>query len=128
MRSTLVVVQVALALVLLIGSGLMVRTLQALRGVQPGFRSPEKILTMRVTIPGGQVSDPEQVARIHHNITDKIAAIAGVTSVSSASSITMDGSQSNDPIYAEDRTYSESQVPPIRRFKHVAPGMFSNNG
>jgi len=128
MRSTLVVVQVALALVLLIGSGLMVRTLQALRGVQPGFRSPEKILTMRVTIPGGQVSGPEQVARIQHNITDKIAAIAGVTSVSLASSITMDGSQSNDPVYAEDRTYSESQVPPIRRFKHVAPGMFQTMG
>ncbi|MEX2264583.1 MAG: ABC transporter permease [Bryobacteraceae bacterium] len=127
-RGTLVVVQVALALVLLIGSGLMIRTLQALRRVQAGFTRPEEILTLRVSIPSGQVSEPERVARMHHDIADKIGAIAGVASVGLSSSITMDGSHNNDPIFAEDRTYSESQIPPIRRFKHIAPGFFRTMG
>ena len=47
-RNTLVVVQVALALVLLVGSGLMIRTFQALRHVDPGFTSPEEVLTLRI--------------------------------------------------------------------------------
>ena len=46
-RNTLVVVQVALALVLLVGSGLMIRTFQALRNVQPGFTRPEEVQLLR---------------------------------------------------------------------------------
>src|SRR6202040_49617 len=50
-RNTLVVLQTALAVVLLIGSGLMIRTFQALRHVNPGFARPEELLTMRIGIP-----------------------------------------------------------------------------
>src|SRR4029079_9900821 len=50
-RNTLVVVQVALALVLLIGSGLMIRTFQALRNIQPGFTHPEELQLLRINIP-----------------------------------------------------------------------------
>jgi predicted permease len=56
-RSVLVVVQVALALVLLISSGLMIRTFAALKQVQPGFTRPGEILTLRVSIPGAAVPD-----------------------------------------------------------------------
>ena len=127
-RGVLVVVQVALALVLLISSGLLIRTLAALRMVQPGFREPEKVLTLRISIPTGQVAQPERVARMFNDIVDKIAAVPNVTSVSLANSITMDGSQNNDPIFAEDRTYSESRLPPLRRYKHIAPGIFHTLG
>ena len=54
-RNTLVVVQVALALVLLVGSGLMIRTFQQLRRVQPGFTQPEQILIVHSMIPEAQV-------------------------------------------------------------------------
>ena len=57
---TLVVVQVALALVLLIGSGLMIRTFQALRNVQPGFTHPEELQLMRIWISEGQVKSPNR--------------------------------------------------------------------
>ena len=53
-RDTLVVVQVALALVLLITSGLMIRTFQAMRRVDPGFTRPEEVRTLRLAIPVGQ--------------------------------------------------------------------------
>lgn len=127
-RSILVVVQVALALVLLISSGLMIRTLLALRHVQPGFRQPAEILTLRVSIPEVQAAKPEQVVRVDQNISQKIAAIPGVASVGLTNSITMDGSNDNDPIFAEDRVYSEGQIPPLRRFKFISPGLFTTTG
>ena len=50
-RNTLTVVQVGLALVLLIGSGLMIRTFQSIRRVHPGFSNPEGLQTLRISIP-----------------------------------------------------------------------------
>jgi putative ABC transport system permease protein len=67
-RNTLVVAQVALAVVLLVGSGLMIRTFLAMRNVPPGFVSPENVLTMRIAIPSGLISDEAQVARTHEQI------------------------------------------------------------
>ena len=63
-RNTLVVVQVALALVLLVGSGLMIRTFQQLRGVQPGFTHPEEIQIVHSSIPEAIAKDPERVMRM----------------------------------------------------------------
>ncbi|MGH9629346.1 MAG: ABC transporter permease, partial [Bryobacteraceae bacterium] len=74
-RSTLVVVQVGLAMVLLIGSGLMIRTLYGLRQVQPGFIEPEQLLTFRISIPAAQVKEPERVARMYHDFIERIGAI-----------------------------------------------------
>jgi putative ABC transport system permease protein len=127
-RNVLVVVQVALALVLLIGSGLMIRTMQALHGVDPGFRRPEQILTLRLFIPEAQVKEPKRVARMHQDIADKIAAISGVESVAMSNSITMDGMKNMDPIFAEDRVYADSKIPPVRTFKHLSPGYFATMG
>jgi hypothetical protein len=84
-RSTLVVVQVALAMLLLIGSGLMIRTFRTLRNVQPGFTDPEQVLTMRIYIPDNQVKDPVQAIRMQQNILDKIAAMPGVQSAALSS-------------------------------------------
>ncbi len=123
-RGALVVAQVALALVLLISSGLMVRSLASLHAVQPGFKDPEQILTMRISIPSSQTPQPERVARMFNDIVDKIAAVPNVSSIALTSSVTMDGMNSNDPIFAQDRTYSETQLPPLRRYKHITPGVF----
>src|SRR5262249_53878024 len=112
-RNTLVVVQVALALVLLISSGLMIRTVQALQHVQPGFTHPESIQTLRISIPRSQAADGPKTFQIQQEIQRKLAAIPGVTSVSFASSVTMDGNNSGDPIFAEDHPYVEGKMPPI---------------
>jgi predicted permease len=127
-RSVLVVVQVALALVLLISSGLMIRTLRALRQVEPGFHQPAEILTLRLSIPDAQAPKAEQVVRLYEGILQKLAAIPGVASTGLSTSITMDGSHSNDPIFAEDRVYSEGQIPPLRRYKFISPGIFAAMG
>jgi putative ABC transport system permease protein len=122
-RNLLVVVQVALALVLLIGSGLMIRTFQTLKHVQPGFTDPEQVQTLQISIPASQVKDDEQVVRMEEDMIEKIAAIPGVSSVALSSSVPMSGDGWNDAIFAEDHVYAESQLPPIRRFKMVSPGL-----
>jgi predicted permease len=127
-RSVLVVVQVALALVLLIGSGLMIRTVRALKQVPPGFTQPEQILTLHVSIPDAEVPKPEQAARTYNNILEKVAAIPGVTAAGLTNSITMDGNNDNDPIFAADKSYADGQVPAMRRYKYISPGYFKAMG
>ena len=127
-RSGLVIVQVALALVLMVSSGLMIRTFRALTQVQPGFVNPAEVQTCRLFIPDAQVADREQVVRLQEEILRKLAAIPGVSSVGLSTSIPMDGNASMDPIFAQDRTYAEGELPPIRRFKFVVPGFLATMG
>ncbi len=127
-RNILVVVQVALALLLLIGSGLMIRTFQALRAVQPGFTRPAEVLTIRVTIPAGEVKREESVAHMDNDILTKIAAVPGVESVAASSSATMDGNTSGDLLFIEDHPIAEGKLPPVRRYKFIGPGYFDTVG
>lgn len=127
-RSVLVVVQVALALVLLISSGLMIRTFRALTHVQPGFFRPAEVQTFWLTIPEAQVSAAEQVVRTDEEIVRKIAAIPGVSSVAVGTGVPMDGNYSINPVYARDRTYPEAELAPLRHFRFVGPGYFATLG
>ena len=127
-RSILVVVQVALALVLLISSGLMIRTVRALKQVQPGFIEPGQVLTLRVSIPEAAVAKPDQVVHTYNDMLEKVAVIPGVTSVSLTNSVTMDGYNDNDPVFAADKVYADEKIPPLRRYKFVSPGSFKTMG
>jgi len=127
-RSVLVVVQVALALVLLICSGLMIRTFRALTHVDPGFRQPDQVQTFHIFVPESQVKDNEQVVRVYQEILRKISAIPGVSSASITTAVPMGGNSSNDLLYAQDHTYHEGEIPPVRRFSSVTPGSFSTLG
>ena len=127
-RSTLVVIQVALALVLLVCSGLMIRTFQALRHVTPGFSEPEHVQTLRLYIPESQIAKPLAVLQAQQQIADKIAAVPGVSSVAMTTVIPTDGGGWHDPIFASDKAYAESDIPPIRLFKFVSPGLMKTVG
>jgi predicted permease len=127
-RNVLVVAQIALALVLLVSSGLMIRTFQALRDVHPGFSRPNELQTLRLSIPDSQVKESEAVARMHQAILDKMASVPGVSSVAVASTVTMTGQGWHDPLFAADKTYSESTIPPLRLFKLVSPGYLKTMG
>ena len=124
----LVVAEVALAVVLLVGSGLMMRTFQAMRKVDPGFTQPEQVLTLRVSIPESLVPDKERSARTHEQIARRIEQIPGVKAVGLSSSITMDGNDSNDPIFVEDFPGPGGRMPPLRRFKWIGEGYFETMG
>ncbi len=127
-RNTLVVVQVALALVLLVSAGLMIRTFQALRHVNPGFTNPSTVQMFSLGIPTAQVREADAVVRMHQAIVDKVAAVPGVESVGLVSEVSMSGDGWHDPIFAADKTYEASQIPPIRQFKFLSPGLIKTMG
>ena len=128
-RNALVIGQVALALTLLIVSGLMIRTFVALRQVDPGFTRPEEVQTFVIAIPESLISDPQETARTFEGISERLAHVPGVVSVGLSSSITMDGEDNGNPVEVEGGPpVPEGQVPPLRRFKSFGPGFFETMG
>ena len=127
-RNTLVAVQVGLAFVLLICSGLMIRTFRALTHVDPGFVHPAEVQTVRLFVPEADVPDPEKTVRMQEAILRKMEAIPGVSAGGLAQSVPMDGNQWSDPVYAQDKNYAEGQLPPLRRFKFISPGLLHTLG
>ena len=127
-RSTLVVVQVALALVLLVSAGLMIRTFQSLKHVDPGFTRPRDVQTLRIFIPETQVKDPVMAVRMQQEIVTRLTAIPGVTSVGLTTIVPMAGQGWHDPVSAEDKIYPDGQIPPLREFKFVSPGLITTMG
>jgi predicted permease len=121
-RNVLVVVQVSLALVLLISSGLMIRTFRALNNVQPGFTDAESVQTFSLSIPEAQVAEADKVLRMETDIVERLQQVPGVTTVAMTTAVPMGGNSSTDLLYARDHTYAEGQIPPVRRFVFVSPG------
>ena len=128
-RNTLVVVQVALALVLLVSSGLMIRTFQQLRRVQPGFTHPEEILILHSNFPEAMAREPERVMQMQNEILDKLAALPGVTSVGFGSAAPLESFLGGgNTVYAEDQKFAEGQVQRMRQIRRIAPGFFKTMG
>jgi putative ABC transport system permease protein len=127
-RNALVVAEIAVALVLLVVSGLMVRTFVALRAVDPGFRAPEEVQTFRISVPGSLVPDRDQTVRTYEQIAAELKRVPGVTSVGVSSSLTMDGYDSWDPVFIEGVTPEGGAMPPIRRFKWIGEGYIETMG
>jgi putative ABC transport system permease protein len=127
-RNLLVVSQIALALVLLVGSGLLIRSFRALTRVDPGFARPREVLTLRLSIPKAEVADPAAVAQAWENLFHRLEEIPGVRSVGLANAFTLSGWQSNDPLFVEERPTAGDTIPPLRRMRWVAPGYFEAVG
>jgi hypothetical protein len=98
--------------------------------VSPGFAAPDQVLAFRFYIPEAQIPDAqaERVVRMDQQILDKLAAIPGVASVGLSTAVPMDGNSSNDVLFAQDHTYGEGELPPLRRFKFISPGFFLTLG
>ena len=80
-RNLLVTAEVALALMLLVGAGLLIRTLWQLRAVDPGFDAPN-LLTMHVLLPDAKYPKPEQRAQFFDETLRRVRALPGVDSAS----------------------------------------------
>ena len=128
-RSVLAVGQLAMALVLLVSAGLMIRTFQALRRVEPGFTDAAHLQVLRISIPDSLVKEPERVTRIQNGMVQSLAAIPGVRSAAFISKMPMEGFDAPwDAIYARDKVYADGAIPPLRLFKHVSPDFFLTAG
>jgi putative ABC transport system permease protein len=85
-RSALVVAQTALAVVLLVGAGLLVRSIAALQRVNLGFRS-DHVLTMRVSLPTTSYASPEAVVGFYSRLLDEVRRLPGVRSAGAVRSL-----------------------------------------
>lgn len=128
-RNTLAVVQVALAMVLLVGAGLMIRTFQELRKVQPGFTGADQIQNVRIGIPVPVEPSAERVVRMENDMVERLAAIPGVKAVGFASESPMQNEGTGwDAIRAEGQAELGQDIPPMRLFRSVSPGVFQAEG
>jgi predicted permease len=127
-RNFLVTTQIALAVVLLVCAGLMIRTFVVLTHVNPGFVRPFELQTFRIAIPTSDVADDTAVAHIEQQIQDKLAAIPSVSAVAFASAVPLDQDSRFDNVFAEDRAYVQGAAPPVRHLVFVSPGYFSTLG
>jgi predicted permease len=126
-QGLLVICQVAMATVLLVASGLMIRTFEALRQVQPGFAHGQPMQLFRTAFSTSSMPDQQLVARMQNDIVNRLAAIPGVTAVSFADATPLQGYPPDwDAVRPEGRTYDG--IPPLRRFKYTAPGYFQTIG
>jgi predicted permease len=130
-QNLLVVAQVALALVLLISAGLMIRTFRALLHAQPGFTAPpSEVQTFHVVLPPGiGVKLPEQGLRIEQAILRKIKTIPGLSSasISDWAPMEMEGRLFRDPVFIRDRT-APGEEPPSHVIEFTSPGTFNTVG
>ena len=100
MRNIFVVAQVALALVLLVGAGLLIRSFNRLQSVEPGF-DPRNLLTMRVTLPERKYDTDPKVLSFFKQATDQISALPGVESVATINTMPFDGPHSGTNLDVE---------------------------
>ncbi len=129
-QNVLVIAQVAMALVLLVCAGLMIRSFAVLLGTQPGFSDPEHIETMRVAILPSIASDAVAVTRTQNEIADKLAKLPGVSSVGYAADVPMDGLEPNwNSILVQGRdAWGAKSTLPMRLFNYTSPDYFHTMG
>ena len=118
-RNVLVAAQLALALVLLVGSGLMLRSFHALRSIELGF-DPSDVLTVGMSLGDGV--DEVEGARFYQSVADEVAALPGVQSVGLTTSVPVAGGSANGgSFYIESRPRAEEdeELPPVAMYKAV---------
>jgi putative ABC transport system permease protein len=114
LRSLLVVSEVALALILLIGSGLMIRTYARLRNTELGF-NPNNVLTMQIILPARRYAEGNKRAGFYRGLLQRVKAVPGIAMVSAAQTPPLGGTVT-DPIYFEGQPVPPSgQEPYIRQ-------------
>lgn len=120
-RSAVAVLQIAVVFVLLVASGLMLQSFDALRGVAPGFGDPEDVLTLQLHIPAEQVPAYEDVARQFETIAHRLEEIPGVDAVTVGSAIPLDGNNNVNRLYTEGGDPDRAE---IERHKWIGGGFF----
>ncbi|HEV3139257.1 MAG TPA: ABC transporter permease [Vicinamibacterales bacterium] len=126
LRRGLIVVESALALMLLAGAGLMIRTVQELVHLDPGFR-PDHVVTTRFTLTGPQWTD-ERLQVFYADLVTRLRAIPGVRQAALAFALPIDGSQWNSIFVVADKPVPERAHLPSAAFTPVSDGYFDAMG
>ena len=126
-RQGLVVAQVALALLLLVGAGLMLKSFWGLANVDPGLK-PEGVLTLRLDLPEPDYPDVHATARFVSRLLEEVRAIPGVEKAGTITLLPLTGTGDNSTHTIEDRPTPPDTVPPVLGTRFVSPGYFEAMG
>ncbi len=126
-RNVLVAAQVALALVLLVGAGLMVRSFVHMMSVDPGI-DPQGVLTARLDLPESVYPDVHATARFAQQALERVRAVPGVQSAGVVSLLPLSGNSSTSAHSIEDHPLPPGGLPPILGTRFVSPGYFEAMG
>jgi putative ABC transport system permease protein len=134
LRSGLVVAEIAIALVLLAGGGLLLKSLWNMHRVDPGFRS-ENVLTLRVYPRSGSYTEPEEVTHLYEQLTGRVASLPGVTKAGAINFLPMWGGQNCEFVWRDDRPMpttmeelAQYDGPRCLEVRVVTPGYFQAMG
>ncbi|MGH7575414.1 MAG: FtsX-like permease family protein, partial [Longimicrobiales bacterium] len=125
-RQLLIVGQMALALVLLVSAGLMLRSVAHLHAVDPGLRA-DGALAVGVSL--GELRDRERTIVLYHRVLDEVAALPGAVSAGATNNLPIVLSASNGGSFAiESRPRGDDELPPISMWSAVTDGYFETLG
>jgi putative ABC transport system permease protein len=119
-RSALVVIEVALSLVLLIGAGLMVRSLWKLQTIDPGF-DQRNVLTLALRLPKHQFTEPTQESQLFDQVLQRVRSLPGVASAGAVDDLPLAGG-SNQPVAAEGHPVVAMSEQPEVSVRIATPG------
>ncbi len=127
-RTVLVFGQVALAFLLMVGSGLLVKSFWHLKNVDPGFDG-ENVLTLRLSLPDTPYDEVEPAVAFYQQLIDRVSEIPGVESASAVSKLPLrSGGESHDGVLIEDRPVEPGSMPHVALSIVVAPDYFETLG
>ena len=124
-RELLIVGEVALSIVLLVGAGLMIRSLWQLQSVNPGF-SPQQVLTMEVSLPVARYEEGTQMP-FYQQLEERIRGIAGVADVGAINILPLSNNYDGQGIQIEDHPAPAGQSPSAQ-VRSITPGYFRAMG
>lgn len=123
LRNGLVIAEVALALVLLSGAGLLIKSFARLQNVNPGF-NPRGALTFEISLPKKQYPDDAAIVRFNNEAQRRIAALAGVQAAGFSTILPLAGTNSDSSFAIERRTQNDSSPSPDEEIREVSPDYF----
>ena len=128
-RNALVVAQTALAVLLLVGAGLLIKSFVRLQRVDPGF-DPAHVLTFGVALPGGSYATPQQSALFYQQLTARLEALPGVRSAGAVFGLPLTGFSYSMSVYALDgRVLSQEEQDVLSvQIRIVTPDYFAAMG
>jgi predicted permease len=126
-RGALVVAQVALAVILLVGAGLMVRTAQALRRVDPGFDA-QGALAFTIALPPASIQPGDRTAAFFNELNDALRSLPGVTAAGGIDALPLSGAGAFLTTGIEDHPIGPDEFPPAFQVRRVTPGYFEAMG
>lgn len=122
-RSVLMASEFALALMLLVGAGLMIRSFIALRAIDPGF-DPHNLLTMVVPVAGSREAAPERRAIFYEELLQRVRSIPGVVSASAINHLPLAGDEWGRTFRVEGRPMEHRGDAPAATYRVIFPGYF----